>query len=102
MIPHIPPLLELGKTVQYRRFGGGEGVIKIEFSGKSPCRNKDGSEKTTIESTDLPVKLEVMGDFPCHCFITLPVRIENGITTPPKVFDWGQNSPQSGGNHVVR
>ncbi len=94
-IPTIPPLpgMDHGQTVHYFS-NNGEVTVEFVVNG-SPFQDADGNDITVISSNDAPLVLTKTGTFTCRCFVTPP-----GTTVR---IGWDPvNSPQSGGNHVVR
>ena len=91
-VPNIPQSMNLGDTVHYSSAEGSV-IILFEDGGGSPFLDANNNPIMVITSTAPPLPLKRAGSFVCRCFVTLP----NGMTV-----GWGPNSPQSGGNSVVR
>lgn len=77
-------------------------TVRIEFVANpaepdasilSPFVDVNGREITVVRSTDPPLPLKNAGDFLCRCFLESPSAKEIG---------WGPDTPNSGGNHIVR
>jgi hypothetical protein len=100
---NIPEIMFQGKTAHFRSM---DGEVTIEFNESdlsdahstfhSPFLDLSGNQKTVISSMDGPIPLSNKGIFFCHCFITPPGSL------PAARIGWGPNSPQSGGNAVVK
>jgi hypothetical protein len=91
VVPHIPRILKLGKTVHYTSSAG---VVEIEFTNGSPYLNPDGSPKREVYSYEPPIELRVGGTFMGLCYITAP----DGVRYPAV----SSNYSPVGGNHVVQ
>jgi len=90
-VPVLSSNLRVPETVHYSSTAG---EVTIEFvENGTPYVDANGNAKTVITSAELPVALHKTGTFTCRCFITL----QNG-----QKVGWGPNSPQSGGNHIVK
>ena len=79
-----------------------EATVRIEFVKNpeqpdahflSPFADAKGREITVVRSTDAPLPLTNSGDFLCRCFLEMPTAKEIG---------WGPDTPNSGGNHIVK
>jgi hypothetical protein len=89
VVPHIPAILKLGKTVHYR---SRTGEVEIKFPKGSPYEYPDGRQKKTVTSNEL-LKLKRKGIFMGRCYIKMPDGEEYG---------WGPGYLASGGNHDVQ
>ena len=90
-VPVLTGNLRVPKTVHY---SSAAGEVTIEFvENGTPFVDANGDDKTVITSAEPPIALSKKGTFTCRCFITL----RNG-----QKVGWGPNSPQSGGNHIVK
>jgi|GEM_PF-2826761 hypothetical protein len=92
-VPVLTSNLKVPDTVHY---SSAAGDVTIEFvENGSPFVDGAGHDVTMITSAMPPMPLSKRSatGFACRCFITLA----SGTTV-----GWGPNSPQSGGNHIVK
>jgi len=88
----IPPLMKVGKTVEYF---SDEGEVLVVFPELSPFRN-DNAKATFVQGAmDLPLKQPTPdAGVPCRCFVR-----PAGNT---QFIGWRAEPSPAGGNHVVK
>lgn len=88
---HNPSEMKVGDMVHYSSKHGP--VIITFLDNGSPFLDVNNNPIYVITSAAPPLPLQQRGDFKARCFVTLP----NGMTV-----GWGPNSPNGGGNSVVK